>query len=356
MSYISSLLDKMNDDTYSWEHVSDPGFRAGLGVEEQAGNELSGANGFVGMDDAKAERIAQIRKRLAEIAQEKKKYNMEEEIGKYKFLYDNDPSVLMNYKQNLRNAEATEKIRKATEDATKASNAQSMWKSNQIDLEVAKAELASAKDNYTMAKANGNEEGMRKAALDQKNARIKINRLEGENKALRSKFATQLGLTDKAEDEALELNNVDTGLDLEGDIGRVNELKTLNGELDRLDKAYKVDNMPIAKGAKTAKVKQGLAEVAKAEASVKSSNIDESKKQDMLTKLAEIKNNIVNFGKPSGKGGQGTVMTKEDYTLALKGLNPTQIRSKGSRWLGAAKKAGVPGLDQYIKEAIAEGK
>lgn len=352
MSYISNLLEKMNDDSYSWNRVSDPGYRQGLGVAEPAAAEMVGSSGLTG----KEQRIAEIKKRLEEIAAEKKKYNMEEEIGKYKFLYDNDASTLMGYKQNLRNAEQTEKIRKATEDATKAANAQSMWKNNAIELEAAKYDLASAKDAYNSAKASGSEDGMRKAVIDIQRNMAKINRLENEQKTVRAKFAKELGITDKAEAEAEDVSGVQTGIDLEGDIGRVNELKKLTGELDRLDKDYAVDNMPIAKEAKSAKVKQGLAEVANAEETINASNIDENKKQEMLTKLADIRKNIVNYGKPSGKGGQGTTKTKEDYEKELKGLNKTQILSKGVAYLSAAKKAGVQGLDQYIKEAQAKGK
>lgn len=350
--YLTSLLNKSSGGPYEYQSYSNA-VNPQPSIDDfavPATESMVGSGGLVG----KEERIAQIRKRLAEIAEEKKKYNMEEEIGKYKFLYDNDPSVLMNYKQNLRNAEQTEKIRKATEDATKASNAQNAYKQNAIDLEGAKYELAASKDAYKTAQANGNEEGMRKAYLDIQRSQAKLNRLNKENESLRTKYMRDLGITDEAVGDASEIA-VD-GYDLEGDVGRVTELKKLTGELDRLDKAYAVDNMPIAKDAKSAKVKQGLAEVARAEETVKASDIDESKKQEMLTKLADIRKNIVNFGKPSGKGGQGTTMTKEDYESALKGKNPTQIRAQGSKWLAAAKKAGVVGLDQYIKEAIAEGK
>lgn len=353
MSYISSLLDKMNDDTYSWEHVSDPGFRAGLGVEEQVGNELSGANGFVGMTDAKAERIAQIRKRLAEIAAEKKKYNMEEEIGKYKFLYDNDPSTLMNYKQNLRTAEQTEKIRKATEESTKAANAQSVWKQNSIDLEASKYDLAAAQNNYNTAKANGNEEGMRKAVLDMQRTQAKINRITKENESLRAKYMKDLGIASDDIGDASKV--VVSGIDLEGDVGRINELKSLTGELDRLNKDYSVDNIPVDKKAKAAKVKEGLASVSAAQQKVANSNIEEGKKQELLTKLADIEKTIRNFAKPGSKGGQGTTMTKDDYQKELDKLaTKSQLVAKGYAWLKKAKDLGA--THKYLQSAIDSAK
>ena len=345
MSYISNLLEKMNDDSYSWNRVSDPGYRQGLGVAEPAAAEMVGSNGLTG----KEQRIAEIKKRLEEIAAEKKKYNQEEEIGKYKFLYDNDPSVLMNYKQNLRNAEQTEKIRKATEDATKASNAQTAWKQNAIDLEAAKYDLASAKDAYNSAKASGDENGMRKAVLDIQRAQAKLNRTNAEQTQLRNKFAKQLELTDIAEDKALDdVSNVQTGIDLEGDISRVNNIKKLKGESTRLGKDYEKPGYAIPKSERNAKYQKGVEEVAKFENDVNNSDLDENTKQDLLTSLDELKRKVETW-RPGSKDPSRppVVMTKEDYEKALNGLNMTQILAKGVKWLGAAKKSGIKIVKDY---------
>lgn len=345
MSYISNLLEKMNDDSYSWNRVSDPGYRQGLGVAEPAAAEMVGSNGLTG----KEQRIAEIKKRLEEIAAEKKKYNMEEEIGKYKFLYDNDASTLMGYKQNLRNAEQTEKIRKATEDATKASNAQTAWKQNAIDLEAAKYDLASAKDAYNSAKASGDENGMRKAVLDIQRAQAKLNRTNAEQTQLRNKFAKQMELTDTAEDKALDdVSNVQTGIDLEGDISRVNNIKKLKGESTRLGKDYEKPGYAIPKSERNAKYQKGVEEVAKFENDVNNSDLDENTKQDLLTSLDELKRKVETW-RPGSKDPSRppVVMTKEDYEKALNGLNMTQILAKGVKWLGAAKKSGIKIVKDY---------
>lgn len=327
--------------------------RPGLGVAERAGAELSGADGFSGMSDAKAARIAEIRKRLAEIAEEKKKYNMEEEIGKYKFLYDNDPSVLMNYKQNLRNAEANEQIRKATENSTKAANAQTAWKQNAIDLETANYDMAAARNAYNEAKANGNTEGLNKAYLDMQRTQAKINRLKKENETLRNKFMKDLGL---ASDDIGDASDVAvSGVDINTDLGQVNELKTLAGELDRLNKDYTVDNIPVDKASKVAKVKKGLAEIATARTKVESSGLEESKKQEMLSKLADLEKTIRNFAKPGSKGGQGTKMTKDDYQAELSKLTTkSQLVAKGYAWLKKAKDLGA--THKYLNSALDSAK
>lgn len=360
--YLTSLLNAASKDRYDSTGFVQPSQLDDFA--EPATAEMVGSEGLAG----KEARIAQIKQRLAEIAEEKKKYNLEEEMGKYKFLYDNDASTLMGYKQNLRNAEATEKIRKATEDATKASNAQTAWKQNAIDLEATKYDLASAKDAYNSAKASGDENGMRKAVLDIQRAQAKLNRMNTEQTQLRNKFAKQLGLTDNAESKALnDVSNVQTGIDLEGDISRMNNIKTLKGESTRLGRDYENPGYAIPKSERNAKYQKGVEEVSKFENDVKNSDLDEDTKQDLLSGLDELKRKVEKW-KPGSKapGRPPVVKTKEDYEKALNGLNPTQIFNKGVKYLGAAKKSGIKtvkddkgvehNIDDLIKGADSQGK
>lgn len=349
--YLTSLLNAASKDRYDSTGLVQPYQLDDFA--EPATAEMVGSEGLAG----KEARIAQIKQRLAEIAEEKKKYNLEEEMGKYKFLYDNDASTLMGYKQNLRNAAATEKIRKATEDATKASNAQSMWKNNAIELEAAKYDLTSAKDAYNSAKASESEDGMRKAVIDIQRNMAKIKRLENEQKTVRAKFAKELGIADKESAEAEDVSGVQTGIDLEGDISRVNNIKTLRGESTRLGRDYENPGYAIPKKERNDKYQKGVAEVQKFEDDVKNSDLDEATKQELLSNIDELKRKVEKW-KPGSKapGKPNVIMTKEDYEKALKGLNETQILDKGVAYLSAAKKAGVQGLDQYIKKAEAKGK
>lgn len=314
-----------------------------------------------------AQRIAEIQQRLAEIADEKKKYDVETEMGKYKFLYEGDPSVYMQSIQNKRNAEQTEQIRKATEEATKASTLQNQWKQNGIDLEAAKYDLAAAKDAYKLAKSNGDENGMRKSELDIRRSQAKLNRITVEQTQLRNKFAKQLELTDNAEDKALDDVNVQTGIDLEGDISRVNSIKTLKGESTRLGRDYDNPGYAILKDERDAKYQKGVDEVSKFEKDVLDSDLDEATKQELLSGLDELKRKVDKW-KPGSKapGRPNVVQTKEDYEKALKGLNLTQILAKGVKWLGAAKKSGIKtvkddkgvehNINDLIKDANAQGK
>lgn len=352
MSYIDSLLEKMNDNTYSWKNVSDPGFRAGFGVEQQVSDELTGANGFNGMSSGKAERIAQIKKRLAEIAGEKKKYNVEEEIGKYKFLYDNDPSVLMNYKQNLRNNEINREIRKSSEDATKASNLQAAWKQNAIDLEVARYDLAAAQNAYNEAKGAGNTDAMNRAITDITRSKAKYNRIAKENEILRGQMMNSLGINIGDEQKVeTEVNEGKGDSSYEKDIADAEAMKVIDQDISLLDKAIAVDNVNVDKKVKAENVKAWLADIEKSKKAVEDSNLDRVKKSERLTKLAEMEKKVRDYAKPSPKGGQGTKMTREDYQKALDGLiTKGQLVAKGYKWLTAAKNAGA--THKYLDAAI----
>lgn len=351
MGYIDSLLEKMNDDTYSWKNVSDPGFRAGFGVERQVTDGLTGANGFNGMSSGKAERIAQIKKRLAEIAEEKKKYNVEEEIGKYKFLYDNDPSVLMNYRQNLRNDEINREIRKSSEDATKASNLQAAWKQNAIDLEVARYDLAAAQNAYNEAKGAGNTDAMKRAMTDITRSQAKYNRIARENETLRGQMMTALGIDLGDEKELQTVAETPAGTNLDKDIADAEAIKKLDGNLDRLDKEIVVDNVNVDKKTKAANVKNWLSDIEQAKKDVDASSLSTEQKEARKTKLADMEAKVRSYAKPSPKGGQGTSMTKEDYEKAIAGKNDLELAKLGYSFLLAAKKAGVPVSERALNLA-----
>lgn len=340
--YLTSLLSSMDNDEYNWNTISQPGYRAGFGVEQQVSDGLTGANGFNGMSSAKAERIAQIKKRLAEIAEEKKKYNVEEEIGKYKFLYDNDPSVLMNYKQNMRNNEINKEIRKSSEDATKASNLQAAWKQNAIDLEVARYDLAAAKNAYNEAKGASNTDAMNRAAIDIERAQAKYNRIAKENETLRGQMMTALGIDLGDENELQTVDNKPAGTSFAKDIADAEAIKKLDGNLDRLDKAIVVDNVNVDKKTKAANVKNWLADIEQAKKDVEASSLSTEQKEARKTKLSEMEAKVRSYAKPSPKGGQGTKMTREDYQNELDKLaTKSQLVAKGYKWLKAAKDLGA---------------
>ena len=312
-------------------------------------------------DKAVDARIAQLDRQIAEIEEKLKDYSVEEAMGKYKFLWEGDPSTLATYRQGKRNAEQTESIRKATEDASKASTLQQAWKQNGIDLEVARYDVAAAQNAYNEAKANGDENGMRRADVELDRARAKLNRVNRENDILRSKLMDSLGISVEASDELETAGNQggndggNGGGNLNDDLANAESIKTLDGNIDAISSEFDVDNMNIDKKQKLAMVKQGLADVKDAIKQVEDSSLSTEQKNARLTKLRELEKKIRNFGKPASKGGQGTKATVDDYQKALDGMSSIgQLVKKGYSWLVAAKNAGA--THQYLDTAISKAR
>lgn len=343
-----SYTDRMNRTTDSYRELMDEAENAYVNASEEN-------------DKAVDARIAQLDRQIAEIEEKLKDYSVEEAMGKYKFLWEGDPSTLATYRQNKRNAEQTESIRKATEDASKASTLQQAWKQNGIDLEVARYDVAAAQNAYNEAKANGDENGMRRADVELDRARAKLNRVTRENDMLRSKLMDSLGITVEASDELETAGNQggdeggNQGGKLNDDMANAEAIKTLDGNIDAISSQFDVDNMNIDKKQKLAMVKQGLADVKDAIKQVEDSSLSTEQKNTRLSKLRELEKKIRNFGKPASKGGQGTKVTVDDYQKALDGMSSIgQLVKKGYNWLVAAKNAGA--THQYLDTAISKAR
>lgn len=143
----------------------------------------------------KSTRIAEIQRRLDEIKREKEKYDMEGKMGEYKFLYDADPSTYMTHQQNLRSNEQTNAIRKASEDATKASQAQTAWRQLLIDEETAKYEKMDAENKVRAAQQSGDAAAYRDAKVGLSRINAKMNRLAKDKDEYRNRFAEMLGVS-----------------------------------------------------------------------------------------------------------------------------------------------------------------
>lgn len=305
--------------------------------------------------DARSARIAELEARLAEIAKERKAFDMEAEMGKYKFQYDADPSTYMGYKQNLRTAEQTEKIRKATEDATKMSNLQSQWKQNGIDMEVANYDLAAAQNEFNVAKGNNDAAGMQSALLKVKQAQAKKNRLTKENDILRSKLFKDLNVTDVKDDTDYS--------EYEKGIAGADDVTKLQSAVEATKKSIAVDNVNINKKDKAKFITDKTAELDAQEAQIKQSPLNEANKQKLLAIVEESRKALKDYGKPSGKGGQPVKLTKEDYgkKILLNGQlrPPVALIDLGEKTLKAAKALWpeyATELQAAIDKAIMQGK
>lgn len=310
------------------------------------------------VENPNSARIAEIDKELAELRAKLDSDDIEDAMGRYKFLYDADPSVLTNYRQQKRTEKMNADMRKATEAATRESNLQTAWKQNGIDLEVAKYDLAAAQNAYNEAHGKNDIDAMNRAMTDIKRAKAKFDRVSRENDILRDKMMKTLGVA-QGDEQKLEsdVKDIDYGHDFEKDLADADAIKKLDGNLEILGKDIVVDNISVDKKTKLANVQKWLANIEQAKKDVDASPLSTEQKNTRNTKLADLEAKVRSYAKPKGKGGQGTKMTKDDYQKELDSLvTKSQLIKKGYKWLKAAKDAGATHtlLDTAIGVAAGE--
>lgn len=293
---------------------------------------------------AREARIAELEAELENIRKQRKNFDVEEEMGKYKFVYDADPSSYMTTLQNKRNAAATDALRKDTKAASDASTLQSAWKQNAIDLDVARYDLQSATTAYNTAKASGDEAGMERAYNDMARARAGLNRATRENESLRKRVSATLGLD-------LDLSDSESKADrknLDDDLADVQSLKQLDNTINELESLVAVDNVPISQEEKDKRVSDGTAKIESAKDMINRSSLSQDSKNEKLQRVRDVEAKLRNFGKKQSKGGQGVTLTPEQIKSAAekeifeadgKLKNPLKLAA-----LGAAK------LRKYQKE------
>lgn len=308
-------------------------------------------------------RIEQIARRLAEIREEKKALDTEKSMAEYKYLYDADPSAYMGLMQNRKNAEQTEQIRKGSEEATRQANLQSAYKENTNSLMVARYDLSEAENAYRQAMSSGDPEAAEKAHISLNRAKANYDRLDKENGVIRERVMKAFGLTQENPGEA-QGGAREPANDSKGDSSHAEAMQGLRDfqgavlAIDELKNRVKPDNMPISKEAKRKAVADWTAEISRLRGIIDGSKVGQQAKSEACTKLDQLEEQVRNFGKPVGKGGQPSKVTREDYQKALDGmLTMMQLVKKPIKWLQAAKAAGAthPKLDMAIQRLAGKG-
>lgn len=269
---------------------------------------------------AAEDRIRELDEEIAKYKQELASYDTESEMGKYKFVWDGDPSTYTTVQQNKRNAEETRKIREASEAATKASNAQTAWKQIVLNMEDEKYKLASAQNRANEARATGNRSAYIEAMNDVKRSEAALTRFQREQAEYRKKFADMLGVSleddTKAQDVAYDVNGdenvkgIDSYEKLKSDLstGKDNlrsRPKNMSGK--EKSKIIKDANNNLANFRQTA---FGL------------TFLNPQTKSELDKMITEYEDAITKF-----KKGQGTVRDKAFYQNYLES-NPTATATK----------------------------
>ena len=305
-------------------------------------------------------RIAEITKRLEEIREAKKNYSVEEEMGKYKFLFDADPSTLANYKQSLRNAEAAEKIRQKNEKSTEAYSLKSLFENSADKNDTLRADLMSAQQRFEQAKRENNADGMERALLDIKRVQSALNSNTRKHEQLRKKLAESLGVDMSDNEEVADTTDYSA---YGNDITAAKGVSEMKGSIERLGNSIKTDNVAISKRDKALKAKQWLEQIGEQRQAVENSPLSDDAKQALYTDLDKMEEAVRNYKKPASKSGQAETETIDDIKAkvyrpdgTLK--NAAQLESFGSVKLQEWKKK-YPALNipqETIDALIRKGK
>lgn len=330
--------------------------------ESQGGTSGFSVDDFVAPDILSPRRpdnsakIEQITRRLAEIREEKKALDPEREMAEYKYLYEADPSSYMNLMHNRKTAEQTEQIRKGSEEATRQANLQSAYKENSNGLMVAQYDLAEARNQLQAAYADGSDPNAIARARNAYNrAEANYNRLARENEVLRGRVMKSLGM---AEEKPAEAPEAQQGADEEHlkAVSGANAYQEAKGILDTMQNIAP-DNMNVSKAEKKRALDEMNAKLARAKELYNSGKFGPQAKAEMVKLIEATEEKIRNYGKPVGKGGQGTDKTKEDYQKALDGMtNAYMAATKGEAWLKSAKASGAQPKGFTFEDALQAAK
>lgn len=346
--YGKDLGDKMRKDV---EYGTNPWDRTGMAVTEAVG---------LGKDfEKRSSQIEMLNKQIAELEKQIKDYDMEGEMGKYKFLYDADPSTYTSYQQNKRSAAQTEAIRKANEEATKASNAQTAWRQLLIDEETEKYKKIDAEDKAKKAFAAGNTDEYKEAMKQVKRSEATLARYDRDKEQYRNKFNTMLGLS-VGEQGQTDETGAPGVYDEEKDpnivtLKKYNEMiNGINREITNLRKRTK-SMTDDDKDAIIDNANKVLEDYRNSDVSF----LNDAQKTAWTTKIAEFEDAIPTFEK-----SQPTTMTPEKIKAAAKKAvfnpdgtmkNPAQLSKLGAAKLRKYQKDYGWDLKKAIDRADREG-
>ena len=289
-------------------------------------------------------RIAELERELAAVRKRRSELDPESAMAKYKFVYDGDPSAYLGLRQSLRNEEATRKIHDSNDRKSESEGLRNSWKESGTSLLVARYDLADAENAYRQAVSAGDPDGVSRAGLALSRARANYQAKLRENEALRTKVYEHFGIkaTPQEETKDADLYNPDN----DENYRSAQSLQRAKNDLDLLGKEVKTDNVPIDKVEKKANLSGWTERLERLESQVKDSTLDDKNRGSLETQIQAIREALRNYGKPAGKGGQGTKVTQAEVDA----MNFTDLKRKGYAWLTAIRAAGLkhPDLEKAI--------
>ena len=324
-------------------------------LPKNTGTEILGmANGSAAASagSSRDARIAELEKELSDVQARRKALDTEEGMAKYKFVFDADPSAYLNLKQSLRNAKATEDIRKSNDQKSERETLRNSWKESGTSLLVARYDLADAENAYKQAVSAGDPDGISKAGLALSRAKANYSAKLRENDALRAKVYENFGIKAMPQEEVKDVDLYSADDDENYKSAAV--LQRTKNDLNALQKEVKTDNVAIHPTEKKKNIAAWTSRLDDLEKQMKDSTLSDKNRGDLELQVQEIREAIRNYGKPAGKGGQLPKVTQAEVDK----MNFTDLKRKGYSWLVSIRDAGLthPDLDRAINATRNKGK
>lgn len=345
--YGKGLGDKMRGDAV---YGKDP-WRYG----DRASAAMVGAD--PGLPD-RTSQIAELDRKIAELKSRiSSKYgDIGDPVSRYRFVYENDASGYQNAVQGDRshrqakeladiNHKNALELQKASQQKTDRQQAIDAWKQNSIDLEASRYTLAAAQQAYNEAKNSNNTEAIRKSGLELQRARGAYNRNVRENEALRAKAGQIIGLPEQPKESDPVLDE-----EMERDVQNAESFIKMQGDIERI--VSKPDNISVTKAQKAKYINDTKGILDDFERNVRNSSMGQKQKNDLLELVRVKRDELAEYAKPKGKGGQGTSDPGDAKKLVESKTTRAELKKLGLATLKKAKDEGAQHrfLDAVISE------
>lgn len=331
--YGKALGDKMRQGV---EYGSNPWPKA-----QEAIPGITGAND-PSLED-RTNRIAELDKKIADLKNRIANWDGEGAIARYRFVYENDPSIYTQRFQSERSHKHALDLQKESQKKTDVQQKMDAWKQNSIDMDNARYSVAHWQQQLTAAKNAHDTKAYDNAKIELDRANAAYRRALRNNESLQKQVGSIFGFPQEPENPAKETVQ---GGEVDQDRVAMENFNAMKNELDLIDAS--VDNMPVDKKAKAQFIAEKNAQIDEAEKRIRSSDMLEADKNGLLKLAAEKRKALKDYSKPQGKGGQGTKMEPGDWAKSVDRKN-----ADGGWWTAEqiVKKYSLA----YIIKAIEDG-
>lgn len=293
-------------------------------------------------------RIDELRRQIADLDKQIASYDTEEAIGKYKFMFDSDPSVLTQKYSGERAAQNARDLQKASSEKADRQQLIDAWKTNTDNLDMQKLVVADKERRIKEALAKKDTKSARDLEAELRRELAIQNRYKRDNDTLYQKIAPMLfgDVKPGGNDVPVEVSS-----GFEDKIKNVEDFNRMNNDVRSAKASIESvlsNRAPIKDTDKVAMVNDARAKVKTLSDALDSSDMDQGDRKEYLDLINETSAKIDEFANPKKYGGKNTKRNPGDWKRDVDKKN-----ADGS-WMNAYQLSNKFDL-AFILKAIQEG-